>query len=248
MTPASYDSQDIPEKPMRATLSQLFVLLFLTTVMLALNSCQSAIEKAKRNASYSAYEFFGVEKRDLLKSRVNKARNEQKEAAENFTSALDRLKALTNFEGGALERQYRSLQSAYDRANEQADMVHAAVTKVDVTASDLFEEWEKEIGEIQTPSLRDASRRKLQETKQKSAALVGALRKSEKTMAPVLSKLKDQVLFLKHNLNAEAIGSLKTESVRIQNDVEKLLQDMNASIAAADRFIEDLEKDSRGAP
>lgn len=216
-------------------------LIFLSYLCLLLAGCQNAINKAARETTYSAYELVGVEKRDLLKSRVNKARNEQQEAAENFTSALDRLKALTGYDGGNLERQYRSLQSSYDRAADQAKEVSASIDRVETVAKDLFDEWEKELGEIQTASLRDSSRRKLQDTRQKAGALVAALRKSEKTMAPVLAKLKDQVLFLKHNLNAQAVGSLKGESVRIQNDIQALLKEMNVSIAEADRFIRELE-------
>lgn len=221
----------------------LVFLILLTTFVLSLSGCQSTIEKAKRNTTYSAYELIGIEKRDLLKSRVNKARNEQKEASENFESAMERLKAITGFDGGSLERQYRSLQSSYDRAADQAGEVRSSIGKVETVAKDLFEEWEKEIAEIQTPSLRDSSRRQLQETRRKADALVATLRRSEKTMDPVLIKLKDQVLFLKHNLNAQAVGSLKTESARIQSDIEKLLKEMNTSIAAADRFIDELEKD-----
>lgn len=217
------------------------LILALGLFVIGLGGCQSAIEKAGRDAGYSAYEILGIEKRDLLKSRVGKARNEQKEAAENFESALDRLKALTGFDGGDLERQYRALQSAYDRAESQARDVHASVEKVDVTAKDLFEEWEKEIGQIGTASLRDSSRRQLAETRRKSDALVAGLRRSEKAMAPVLAKLKDQTLFLKHNLNAQAVGSLKGEAARIRADIERLLKEMQASIAAADRFIADLE-------
>ncbi|HWI60080.1 MAG TPA: DUF2959 family protein, partial [Bacillota bacterium] len=56
-------------------------------------------------------------------------------------------------------------------------------------------------------------------------------------MEPVLTRFHDQVLYLKHNLNAAAIASLKGESVDIQNEISKLLQDMNTAIAQADKFI-----------
>jgi hypothetical protein len=59
-------------------------------------------------------------------------------------------------------------------------------------------------------------------------------------MDPVLTRLHDQVLFLKHNLNAAAIASLKGESANIQTDIGKLLDDMNAAIAQADKFINTL--------
>jgi hypothetical protein len=49
------------------------------------------------------------------------------------------------------------------------------------------------------------------------------------------------VLFLKHNLNASAIASLKGESLDIQNEISKLLDEMNGAITRADKFIAALE-------
>ena len=62
-------------------------------------------------------------------------------------------------------------------------------------------------------------------------------------MDPVLAKLKDQVLFLKHNLNAQAIASLKSELVTVEGNIQSLIKDLNASIQEADSFIDSMEKD-----
>ena len=59
-------------------------------------------------------------------------------------------------------------------------------------------------------------------------------------MEPVLRQFRDQVLFLKHNLNAAAIGSLRGTADAIQGDLQQLLSRMNASIAEADRFVKSL--------
>ena len=61
-------------------------------------------------------------------------------------------------------------------------------------------------------------------------------------MDPVLSKLHDYVLALKHGLNAQAIAALGGESAKIQADVAKLIEEMNASIALADDFIRQIPK------
>jgi hypothetical protein len=63
-------------------------------------------------------------------------------------------------------------------------------------------------------------------------------------MDPVLSKLKDHVLFLKHNLNAQAIASLKSELVTVEGNIDPLIKDLNASIQEANSFIASMEKDS----
>jgi hypothetical protein len=56
-------------------------------------------------------------------------------------------------------------------------------------------------------------------------------------MAPVLAAFKDTVLVLKHDLNAQAVASLQGTVVEIERDVEALIDDMEASIAEADRFV-----------
>lgn len=56
-------------------------------------------------------------------------------------------------------------------------------------------------------------------------------------MQPVLTAFQDQALYLKHNLNAQAIGALKGELGRIESDVEALISNMQQSIAESESFI-----------
>lgn len=196
-----------------------------------------------RSAYYAAYEKFGVYKRDLLKKNVVAARDEQKEASEQFKDALTRLKELYGFSGGNLEKTYRSLQSEYDDCAAKADDVHKRIREVETVASDLFAEWEKEIQEISTPSLASSSRRTLQATRERYENLHKALKDAEDSMNPVLTQLHDHVLYLKHNLNAEAIASLKGEAVSIQTDISKLIAQMNAAIAKSDEFVKTLQSE-----
>jgi hypothetical protein len=186
---------------------------------------------------YSAYEKFGVYKRDLLKKRVAEARDDQQEAQTQFKDALTRLKEITKFDGGELERAYGSLKSEYDSCVSSAESVHKRIRDVETVAEDLFKEWDKEIGEMGTPALRDSSRQQLTATKERYNELHRALVNAEQSMTPVLSQFKDYVLYLKHNLNAQAIASLKGETTSIQNEINRLIEQMNSSIARADEFI-----------
>ena len=194
-----------------------------------------------RSAYYAAYEKFGVHKRDLLKKRVTAARDDQKEAQQQFKDALTRLKEITKFDGGQLERAYTSLKNEYDDCVTQSETVRKRIRDVETVAEDLFAEWEKEIGQIGTPSLRDSSREQLTATRQRYNELYRALKSAEHSMTPVLSQFSDYVLFLKHNLNAQAIASLKGETSNIQQEITRLIEQMNASIARADEFIKTLK-------
>ena len=194
-----------------------------------------------RSTYYAAYEKFGVYKRDLLKKRVVAARDEQKEAGEQFQDALTRLKSLYGFDGGKLEKAYATLQGDYDDCAEKTASVRKRIKDMESVAGDLFGEWEKEIKEISTPALKNTSRRQLRETRNRYEEMHGALKSAEGSMEPVLRQFKDYVLALKHNLNAAAIASLKGEATTIQADISKLITQMNQSIAQADSFIKTLQ-------
>ena len=212
-----------------------FLILF-SLIVVAFTGCQNPARKA----IYSAYEVVGVQKRDLLKKRVDQTQEEQKEAGETFRDALERLRALYKIEGGKLEKQYDSMRDSYERAKDDSEDVKKSIRQVEQVAEDLFREWEKEAGEIETVSLRAKSREQLAETRRRYADMHASLKKAEARMEPVLSKFHDQVLYLKHNLNAQAIASLKGESINIQKDIEKLISEMNSSTAEADRFIKQM--------
>jgi len=194
-----------------------------------------------RSAYYSTMETFGVYKRDILKKKVIAARDGQKEASEQFKDAMTRLKELYGFQGGNLEKLYNELSGDYDRSNSKAEEVHKRIKEMESVAYDLFAEWEKEIKQISSENLRNSSRSQLKQTRDKFEELDRALKSAEASMDPVLVKLRDNVLYLKHNLNAQAIGSLQGEAKSIQNDISKLIADMNASIAHADEFVKSMQ-------
>ncbi len=190
-----------------------------------------------RSTLYSAYEKVGVYKRDLLKKRVIAARDEEKEAGEQFKDALTKLRELYGNQNTPLEKTYDQLKGEYDDANSRAEAVRKRVRDVEIVAADLFREWETEIKEYTTESMRASSRESLRQTRQRYEEMHTSLKRAEESMTPVLAKFRDHVLFLKHNLNAQAMASLKGESISIQNDIVRLIEDMNRSIQKADEFI-----------
>jgi chromosome segregation ATPase len=191
-------------------------------------------------AYYSTWEMLGKEKRDLLRSNVEEVRDDQQEAADQFESALDRMRQLYDVDAGELEDVYDKLAKDYEKSKDRADDLSDQIDKMDSIANDLFNEWEEEIGEISSTDLQTKSRQKLEESKASYADLERALRKSEASMEPVLTKLNDNVLYLKHNLNAAAVGGLEAEAANIEADISTLIADMEASIAEADRFLQTL--------
>ena len=201
-------------------------------LMPALTGCQSAY--------YKTMQTFGYEKREILVDRVESARDKQEDAKEQFTSALEEFKSVVEFDGGDLEAMYTKLENEYQRSEQAAKGVTGKIDAVDKVANALFEEWEEELDEYESADLRRASEKQLETTRDRYEQMLKAMRKAEATMPPVLSALKDQVLFLKHNLNAQAVASIQGTAEVIQRDIESLIKQMQTSIDEANAFIDQM--------
>ena len=208
--------------------------LVLVVALALLSGCATAY--------YGTMEKFGVHKREILVDRVGEARDAQEEAKEQFSSALERFTVVLGVEGGDLKDKYDELNKAFERSEARAEEVHDRIDAVEDVAEALFDEWEEELELYTSAELKRASQRQLTDTKQQYAQLIDAMKRAERKIAPVLNAFRDQVLYLKHNLNAQAIASLKGELASVETDVAALIRDMERSIAEADRFIASMER------
>lgn len=191
---------------------------------------------------YKTMETMGYHKRDIMVDRVQDARDAQEEAKEQFESALEKFSSVLGFKGGGLEEKYDQLKAEYEKSDTKAAAVRSRIAEVENVADDLFVEWQEELNQYTSSNLKRSSARKLAETKKKYAQLIGAMKRAERKIDPVLNAFRDQVLYLKHNLNAQAIASLQSELVSIESDVARLIKEMEASIREADAFISSMEK------
>ena len=198
-------------------------------LVLLIAACQSAY--------YEAAEQVGYHKRDILVDRVESSRDAQQDAEEQFQDALEQLSELTDFDGGDLEDIYEEVADEYESSLEAAEEVTEQINAVEHVAKSLFAEWEEEINQYSNARLKSESQAKLRETRSRYKGMMTAMRKSEAKMDPVLRAMNDNVLYLKHNLNAKAVASLQVEFSRIEQDIEVLIVEMRKSIASSDAFI-----------
>lgn len=189
---------------------------------------------------YAVMEQFGVEKREILKDRVVEGRDSQEEAKEQFRSALAAFKDVTGFDGGELEDAYEALNDEFQRCENRANVVRRRIDAIESVAEDLFEEWQEEAAQYADAALRSQSLKMLSDTRGRYGELFAAMKRSEQSMEPVLAAFRDRVLFLKHNLNAQAIAALQGNVAEIESDIGKLVADMEAAIRQANAFISTL--------
>ncbi len=215
---------------MRACVLALATLLFLT-------GCQ--------NAYYAALEKAGIHKRDLLVERVEDARDAQQQAKQQFQNALERYRSVVRMNGGELEKRYEALDAEYRASEASAREVRGRIAAVEEVADALFDEWKDELDDYSDPGLRALSAKELDRTRDEYADVLRRMRAAEQRIDPVLSVLHDRVLFLKHNLNAQAIGALQGENAGLQGNVDRLMRDMQRAIDEADAFIRRLQAGNR---
>jgi hypothetical protein len=186
---------------------------------------------------YAGMKKLGQEKRDILAKRVEEGRKDQQEAKQQFQTALEAFQSLTGFDGGNLEETYKRLNREYERTADRANDVSKRIGSIEQVAGDMFREWDREIGEMRNGDLKSRSRALRQEAERRYRPLIARMKASETKMKPVLAAFRDEVLFLKHNLNAKAIASLKKTALQMDGDVAQLVKEIEASIREADAFI-----------
>ena len=200
---------------------------------MALAGCQSAY--------YGAMEKVGVHKRDIMVDRVESAQDAQTDAKEQFESALAEFRSIIQIRDQDLAARYDRLNDEYEDSKAAAKSVTERIDAVEDVSEALFDEWEDEIELYSSVNLKRESAAKLSQTRREYQGLIRAMRSAEARMDPVLRAFQDQVLFLKHNLNARAIDSLQGELGSIETDVAQLIWEMEKSIAESEAFISSLE-------
>lgn len=209
-------------------------LLFLLCGAMLLASCDTAY--------LATMEKVGVHKRDILVDRIEDTQESQQEGQQQFKDALAQFKSVVSINGGELESVYEKLNSEYEDSEAAANEIHDRIAKVESVSDALFSEWQDEIEQYSNAQMKRDSSAKLKQTKQEYSRLIAAMKKAEKSLDPALKAMHDQVLYLKHNLNARAIASLKGELKTIDANVSTLLTNMQRSIDESDRFIAKLKQ------
>lgn len=206
---------------------------FLFVIALLATGCSSMY--------YAGMETVGVHKRDIMVDRVEDVQKSQEEAQKEFKSALEHFGTLVTIKDSNLKEAYEEFNDEYEDAKDAADEVSSNINKLEDVSMALFEEWEDEIVQYSNIKLQEQSKEKLRATRKKYDKMMNSMRKSEQSMGPILATFHDNVLILKHSLNAQAIGALKGEFDSLKENIDTLIAQMNKSIEESDKFIKEMK-------
>jgi membrane-associated HD superfamily phosphohydrolase len=219
---------------MKRSVQSVLLLTCCVLLMAALSSCSSTY--------YGAMEKVGVHKRDILVDRVEAGRDSQEDAQKQFQSALEQFDSIVKLEETDLKKAYDKFDKEYKKCRDAADDVSTRIDKIESVADALFKEWKSELKEYENKNMRRSSEKQLVATKSRYADMLATMKTAEESMEPVLQIFHDNVLFLKHNLNAQAIGSLQSEFASLESHIDELVQSMNVAIASSNKFIAEIKE------
>ena len=192
------------------------------------------------NMYYAGMEKAGFHKRDIMVDRVEGVQDSQKEAQEEFKSALEHFGSLVTIKDSDLKNAYEQFNDEYENAKDAAKDLSSRIDKLEDVSIALFEEWAEELNLYKNEKLKAQSKKQLRDTQTKYKNMMRVMRSSEKSMEPILDSFQDNVLILKHSLNAQAIGALQGEFGNLKKEISGLISQMNKSIKTSNAFIKEM--------
>ncbi len=203
------------------------IIIFLVLFM---SSCQTT-------SYYKTKGLFGAEKRELLVDSVEGVRNSLQETVDVFQIATAGLNVVINVKDKKMEERYEHLKNDYENCKSESDDVRPRIDTMETMSGDFFDEWMEEMQLYTNESFRNASRDKYNKTRKRYTKLVQSFRDVEGKLEPTLNGFRDQVLFLKHNINAQSVTSLEDELVTVEAEIEALIRELQVAIKDTDVFL-----------
>jgi len=203
-----------------------------------INFIKSLVNKRLQTVYYQGREtLLGHHKRDIVVIQVDQACESLKESRDQFVDALDKFKTLVRTPDTVLEQRYQHLKKQYDLCRGKADQLSQRIQAIEQVSEALFVEWEAELELYSNRALRARSQQQLKKSRLQYQRLLKAFQAAEQRIQPVLAAFQDQVLFLKHNLNAQAIAALRLEFTEMGIDISRLIEVMEKTIREASEFV-----------
>jgi tetratricopeptide (TPR) repeat protein len=209
-------------------------------VSMVLSFISRFLSKSIRKVYYSTRESIGDHKREIVVYQVEQACISLQETKEEFEETLERFKSLVCVNDSGLDHRYNLLNRQYQFCRSKSDAVSNKIRAIQEVSEALFIEWESELDQYSNRALRNSSKQQLKAARQNYTRLIKSMQRAESKIHPVLAAFKDQVLYLKHNLNSRAIAALQHEFIEMSVDISQLILAMEQTIQEASRFFSTL--------
>ena len=153
--------------------------------------------------------------------------------------AVDAHNALIN-ESGDLRAAYRNLERQIRRTERQLASTRQAADRMQASADDFFGDWAKSLEKMADEELRARAFGRMNGTRERYDEILALGRQAREEFDGFISLLRDKLVFTGHDLNPEALGELRQESDRFNEQAEALRRKIDRTIGTANRYIDAL--------
>jgi hypothetical protein len=153
---------------------------------------------------------------------------------------MDVYNSLMSTDEKNMKGNYKKLQQEMDATAKKRADIKLRADEMNAEAQTLFKSWGDSAAAIQSADLRQRSQERLDKTKASFAEIGTVGQKAVDLYDPFMKALQDQVTYLGHDLNTQAVQSLQADAAKMNEKAQTLMKSIDDTISVANKNITDL--------
>jgi hypothetical protein len=153
--------------------------------------------------------------------------------------SLERVKA-SNDE--SLVRTAADFQNRFKQLELQVGTVRTQAVLVKARASEHYESWQKDLAGVQNPKIREKAQQRFTDSRKEFDKIVEKAEKAKEDALPLVSDLKDIVIYLQADLSGDAVKSLSNNIWKLGVRSKGVISKIGDVTEQIDRTIASLPK------
>ena len=177
-----------------------------------------------------------------LKDSADAAEQSITDVLQHVKGMLDSYNVIVGGKSKNVQSDYKKLANALSGTDKKIQSANKGLDSLSKQANKFFVQWEKELPEYSSDSMREKSSARLAAAKEKSRNLAATLGEASKAFEPLMKNLNDQIMFLGRDLSPEAIADLQDEAAQLNKQAESVTASVKDLLTKADQQDAALEE------
>ena len=177
-----------------------------------------------------------------LKKSADAAEMSIADVVDHVKGMLESYNSIVGGTAKNVQSEYKKLANDLKATDKKIQSASKGMDSLDKQANKLFVQWEKELAEYSSDSMKQKSTDRLEAAKKRYESLGQTLSEASKAFEPLMQNLNDQILFLGRDLSKEAIADLEDEAAELNRQAEDVINTVQGLLAKAEEADSELEK------
>ena len=169
--------------------------------------------------------------------KIDEAENELEETRKRFQKASARYERMLSAKSNQRKDRYEDFVDQTKECEDKREKLDERLEEMDKQAKKFFDAWRKSSKKIGDNGLRSRSHERLEASRVRYERLSDSYRGVMEHYTPLTKAMRDQIVYLSHELNAESTASLSEDAAKIQARVEGFLHLVDESRHLASDYM-----------